>query len=560
MHLIVAKFIAPLFLLLFLLVFFSPRAAFAESIKSFDDTIIIHHDGTANVTENIQYDFGDIQHHGIIRDIPYTVSLGNGLYRQLQFTVTSVSRDGASEAYATSSTANNELEIKIGNPDFTMEGVQNYVVSYSVMNGVGNYSDHDEFYWNITGNNWTVPIDEASVHVTSDFASIPGNTVCYTGVYGSKASNCTITDVANGKSIVSNAALNPGEGLNFVTSFPVNTFPKSIVQQGSTPASDAANAKASIEVIVVWLIFNIVVSLLIIIWYFKQRHKNRFGPVVVNFDLPKTSNGTRVTPVEAGTIDKKTLYQQYLTATIFDLAVRKYLRIEEVDTKGVFLGIGKSTDYKLIKLKDFTDLDNFERTLLSDLFDSKSEILLSKTKTTYSQFTDLSTINYTSLVDKGLYAKGAAPYTIPLAIGMILSGMTFNWLILFVLLYVRTKLTSRTTEGDQLSWKIDGLKLFLKNMKREYQWQADQVYVVEQMIPYAIALGYIDKFMEQLKILNPNYQPTFYRGTNSFYLMYPAFNSSFSHAVNYTAPASSSGFSSGGFSGGGGGGGGGGSW
>jgi len=151
-------------------------------------------------------------------------------------------------------------------------------------------------------------------------------------------------------------------------------------------------------------------------------------------------------------------------------------------------------------------------------------------------------------------------HAIPLAIFIILSGITFNWLILFVLLSIRTKLTSRTPEGDHVSWKIDGLKLFLKNMKREYQWQADQVYVVEQMIPYAIALGYIDKFMEQLKVLNPNYQPTFYRGTNSFYLMYPAFNSSFSHAVNYTAPASSSGFSSGGFSGGGGGGGGGGSW
>jgi uncharacterized membrane protein len=98
-------------------------------------------------------------------------------------------------------------------------------------------------------------------------------------------------------------------------------------------------------------------------------------------------------------------------------------------------------------------------------------------------------------------------------------------------------------------------------MDRNYTWQMEQLYIVEKMIPYAVALGYIDEFMEQLKIIKPDYNPTWYTGYNgSFYLGYAALYSSMNTNVTNIAPSSSSGFSGGGFSGGGGGGGGGGSW
>ena len=80
------------------------------------------------------------------------------------------------------------------------------------------------------------------------------------------------------------------------------------------------------------------------------------------------------------------------------------------------------------------------------------------------------------------------------------------------------------------------------------------------MIPYAMALGYIDKFMEALKIIKPDYNPSWYRGySGNFYIGYAAFYAASSSNMTTSAPSSSSGFS-GGSSGGGGGGGGGGSW
>ena len=110
-----------------------------------------------------------------------------------------------------------------------------------------------------------------------------------------------------------------------------------------------------------------------------------------------------------------------------------------------------------------------------------------------------------------------------------------------------------------MDWKTDGLKIFLKATNRYNTWQAKNFIFLEKMIPYAIALGFIEQYMKQLKILKPDYQPSWYRGSGNFYTIYPHVTSSMNSNVTTTAPSSSSGFS-GGSSGGGGGGGGGGSW
>lgn len=144
-----------------------------------------------------------------------------------------------------------------------------------------------------------------------------------------------------------------------------------------------------------------------------------------------------------------------------------------------------------------------------------------------------------------------------LGIFTLVLGNIFLSVILFFLSY---KLIGRTALGDEMDYKIDGLKLFLKSMDRNYKWQAEKFYTVEEMIPYAMSLGFIDQFMNQLKIIKPDYNPSWYHGqTGSFYKSYPLFFTSMSSSLTTSAPSSSSG-SSGGFSGGGGGGGGGGSW
>ena len=59
-------------------------------------------------------------------------------------------------------------------------------------NGTRFFDGYDEFYWNVTGNDWPVPIDHAaaSVHFPAA-ASGSLRAQAFTGVYGSNESDAT---------------------------------------------------------------------------------------------------------------------------------------------------------------------------------------------------------------------------------------------------------------------------------------------------------------------------------------------------------------------------------
>lgn len=259
-----------------------------------------------------------------------------------------------------------------------------------------------------------------------------------------------------------------------------------------------------------------------------------------------------------GTIDTAKLEKDDVIATIFDLAIRKYIKLEA--TKTVKSLLPDLTTQTIIKLKIAdANLNSYEKELYDRLFETGDSVNVSDLKTDfYKTFQDMEKDVFKELVEKKYYTKNPkTQHAILLFLGII-AFATLNIILAFVLFFLWGKLNGRTALGDEVDFKIDGLKLFLISMDRNYNWQAKKFYTVEQMIPYAIALGYVDQFMEQLKIIKPDYSPAWYVGySGSFYANYPGFYSSISSNV---APSSGSGAGGGGSSGGGGGGGGGGSW
>lgn len=552
-------FLKIIFSFAFLLLLFKPSFAYgSESISSFTGKITAHKDGSFDVAEKIIYDFGENNRHGIFRTIPLTSKVGD-LNRTIHITLKGVLRDETQEQYSLN-TQNSTFTVKIGNPNKTITGEHSYNILYLVKNGITNYETHDEIYWNITGNDWPVPIYKAMSFIDSDFDIKPNDYVCYTGALGSKEQKCTI-DAS--KSIQTDKELFSGEGLSVAASFPPNTFPKSILTASPPGELDPRVVTAIITTIIVALVlFNLIIPVIVILWYLKRKRKNRFGKVVVNFDIPTDKSKRRLMPAEAGTIDTARLDRDDVTGTIFDLAIRKFIKLEQIKTKGTILGIGSSESVKIIKLKNYdkSGLADFEKMLLDRLFEDGDGIDIKDLGTDfYKTFSGLGDEIFKQHVKNGFYAKNPKNQRL-LLLGLGITSIVIGGLILgFVLIFLSGKLNGRTAIGDEIDWKIDGLKLFLKSMDRNYKWQAKELYIVEKMIPFAIALGYIDKFMEQLKIIKPDYNPTWFVGSTSFYIysssLFTSMNTSFA-----TASKSSSGFSSGGFSGGGGGGGGGGSW
>jgi len=548
----------------FSFLFLSSSKAFAssESITSFDSKINLEKDGTFLVKEIIDYDFGTNSKHGIFRNINLNREIGD--YTQtISINFIDVKRDSRDEPYSTSFTSS-QASVKIGDKDIIITGLHRYEIRYKVQNAIGNYKDHDELYWNVTGNDWQVPISQASLEISSNFPLTFTNGLCFTGVSGSKEANCTV--VNNFSNFSTTSFLSSTEGLTIVVGFPKGTFPESKLYKTpvkSGPIDPRLFSFLLPVFIVISLAYYIFLPIYVLIWYFKHKKKSRYGTVSVNFDIPKDEKGKRIAPSEAGTIDTARLDKNDIVATIFDLAIRKYVKVIELtEKKGIFKI--KKNEYIISKLKEYKNggLLDFEEKLLDKLFEDGNDVKLSSLSSNfYTTFQEVEKLVFGSLVKKGYYTKNPKNMqTLFSVLGILSIFFGLNMILAVILIYFSRTTLGRAQKGDDLDFRIDGLKLFLKSMDRNYKWQAKELAIVEDMIPYAIALGYINEFMEQLKIIKPDYNPSWYSGNLAFYAVSNQMFSSMYSNFSTVAPSSSSGFSGGGSSGGGGGGGGGGSW
>ena len=199
-----------------------------EHIESFDSNIIINKDGTIDVKETIVYDFDNLQKHGIYREIPFIKTNQDGKKYRLEINNISVVDENGSNYQYQILKENNNIRLKIGDPNRTITGEHSYLISYKVSGALTYFSDHDELYWNVTGNEWTVPIANttASVVWPQEIKKEDIKSICYTGVFGSKESFCQVVlPSLNDRAkmvITSNGSLGNGEGLTIVVSFPKN--------------------------------------------------------------------------------------------------------------------------------------------------------------------------------------------------------------------------------------------------------------------------------------------------------------------------------------------------
>src|SRR5207245_11269527 len=87
-------------------------------------------------------------------------------------------------------------------------------------------------------------------------------------------------------------------------------------------------------------------------------------------------------------------------ATMFDLTNRKYLKIEQIEEKN-FLGIGSHNNYKFIKLKNFSNLNDFERCVMHAVFGERKEVLMTDVHLDYIVFPQFEYKNFQSLIHQG---------------------------------------------------------------------------------------------------------------------------------------------------------------
>ena len=191
-----------------------------ERIEDFHSDIVIQKDGSINVTETIKY-FFDFPRHGIYRNIPFT-KYDQGKRYDVEFKFDKVKDENGKSYKASTSKSGEQWVLKIGDPNRTISGEHTYVISYEARGELGYFSDHDELYWNVTGNGWDVPIKKTTATITLPQSLTPEQIrlLCYTGTYGSTKQNCTGSTDGTTTTFTTTLFLNSSEGLTFVQGFP----------------------------------------------------------------------------------------------------------------------------------------------------------------------------------------------------------------------------------------------------------------------------------------------------------------------------------------------------
>src|ERR1039458_9975020 len=578
----VSSVVKPLLLLLLATLLTATSAAQGHSwhVADFKDTISISADGSALVSEKITVVFVGTW-HGIHRTIPVEYPGPNGTNYTLFLKVQSVTDESGNKLKYDSTKSGAYRDLKIYIPG-AVDATRVVNIDYTVRNGIRFFDGYDEFYWNVTGNDWPVPIDHASAFVTLPESAAGGlRAQAFTGAYGSKE-RAADAHVDGADVAVETTRPLPMRGVLTIDIY----IPQGILKAPSALTKFGWFLGSNPILFLPFLTLAVMAGL----WYSVGRDPDPGISVAPQYEPPKG-----MTPAEAGTMLDDSIHPRDITSTIVDLAVRGYIKIEEkVDTFLVF----HHKDYVFHLLKANTgwgpELVPHERVMLENIFAVGTEARLSSLKNRfYTAIPAIRTDIMSALKNKGVHAldpESANGYSIVAAVAIAILAVgvqVLGWMNLFnsiplvigsVLvsaliwwLFAR-QMTAKTVTGARLHIAVLGFQEFMNRV------DADRIKrmppdTFEKFLPYAMALGVEHHWAQAFDgiVKDP---PSWYASPNGYTGFSPLFFSSSMHSmatdmhqVFVSAPRASSsgsgfsgggGFGGGGFSGGGGFGGGGG--
>jgi uncharacterized membrane protein YgcG len=569
-----------LFIAIFLL-FSSIVSARELRIEKFDAQITVLPSGSIDVTENITFRF--IGHwNGIYREIPVEYNTPQGMNYSLFLDVKSVT-DGSGQPLKYESSRERhyrKLKIYVPNAENTAKTI---VIEYGVSDALRFFEDHDEFYWNVTGDEWEVPIASASANITLPVGASGIRTNVFTGAYRSTGKQAEAEIVGNGVEVHTTAPLGYHEGLTIAIA-----FDKGLVHEPS------AIEKTSLFLRSNWPLFLPVVAFFGMFWLWWTRGRDpRLRPITAQYEPPD-----KQTPSEVGTLIDNSVDMRDITAAIVDLAVRGYLTIEE-KTKDSMLGLVHTKDYVFHLKKssaEWLTLKPHEQELLGGLFSGGGQtgetVTLSDLHNEfYKYLPGIKNRIFESLVSRGYYRRRPDSVRTSYIAGGVVVGILSVWGTLplaktlgmapfpFVIAGILTAaiicifgwfMPARTIAGTRALEGILGFEDFLAHVESDrFNRMIKTPEMFEKFLPYAMALGVEKNWSKAFQNIYTQ-PPTWYQGGYgpSFYpyMFVSSLNSMSSQAssVMTSAPRSSggSGFgggdgggsSGGGFGGGGGGG------
>ncbi len=555
-------------------------------IESFDATLRVEEDGWLEVRERIEVAFRG-SWNGIYRDIPVEYRTPQGFSYGLFLDDVTV-LDGAGEPLEyTSSREGPYRRLKIRVPG-AQDATRTVQVHYRVPNALRFHEEYDELYWNVTGDEWQMPIRRASAMVLLPDGAEHTRAASWTGGYGSSEDAAESTEIEQGFYFETTEELAYREGLTVAVAWAPGLV-----------AAPSSFTRLRFFLRSNWPFFLPLLSLLLMWrwWWHRGRDPQRRS-VAPQYAPPR---GLR--PAEAGTLVDNRPDLRDITAVVVDLAVRGWLRIEETGGEGMLSRLLDGRDYALTPLRprrDWAELEPHERRVLEGLFAGgvdhegiPAAVELSELKNEfYSELPGIRSSVFDSLVSKGFYEErpdkvqqrwmgiGAVLMGLGVVGGMLvaetftlspLTGVLAGVLTGLPVLAFGVFMPARTVQGTRALEEVLGFEEFLERVESDrFRRMIQGPEMFEAYLPYAMAFGVAEKWARAFEDLYTE-PPDWYRGrwdgrfhalylTNSLSSMSTTAASTMTSAPRSSGGSGFSGGGGGGFSGGGFGGGGGGGW
>jgi hypothetical protein len=293
-----------------------------EQILNYHSDIEVRDDGSMLVTESIRVNvLGYSIRHGIYRDFPTTYTDPWGRRYVVGFELFGATRDAQPEQTQLEDLSNGK-RIRLGNANALVpHGEHIYTITYSTNRQIGFFQDHDELFWNVTGNGWIFPIDRASATVEMP-GKIPTDSVTldgYTGPQGSTAKDLTFVSRADGSfAFQTTRVLGMREGLTILL-----RWPKGYMAPPTQQQLRAYFIQDNQDLLIGAAGFVLILIYYVIAWTLVGRDP-KAGTIVVRYDPPAGLSPAAMRYLERMGYDNKVF-----TAAILDMAVKGYLTIRE---------------------------------------------------------------------------------------------------------------------------------------------------------------------------------------------------------------------------------------
>jgi uncharacterized membrane protein len=543
----------------------APALARTYHLSSFNSTIHVQQDGSADISEQLTFVFSG-QFQGVYRDIPIEYPGPKGSNYSLFIKVDKITDESGGSLRFEKSQHDGFLKLKIYVPG-AVDTTRTVNIEYSASDATKFFEHYDEFYWNVTGNDWLVPIQSASATIyfpPETSGSLRAQ--AFQGIFGSQDPARVSVDGA----VVTSESTGPLPARGGLT---VDVYiPQGLLHPPGTLTKLGRFIRSNPVLTLPLWAFLVMFGL----WWYKGRDPKAGMSVAPMYEPPE---GLR--PAEAGTLVDDSVNSRDITAVLVDLAVRGYIKIVEVAHKGLLL---TSKDYEFHLLKDrnsWTELNDYERAMLNQIYAGGGTMTrLSELRNHF--YTVLPTMKSEivgALKSRGMYtldpdsAAGyfvlgglavAIPYVAMQVLGI--ADFTNSWgptilcaiVALAIVIGFGSQMTATSLKGARTRVQVLGFQEFMNRVDAD-RLKRMPPDTFEKYLPYAMALGVEHRWAKAFEgiIQNP---PTWYQGDwatfNTFYLvnslgtMSQQATSAFVSAPR--SSSSSSGWSSGGFSSGGG--------